>query len=173
MAKTRKDEFSQIGYIQVVESGANTLTFNGLSVFSNILEPKGLVIHQIEYDLDENQRNLVIANADSIVYGLTGADDLTAISLDDAQVYDMGRIMGYTIATAAGTSWEDRFSPFIRDFTDLPGGGRLVPADRIYGFVLGGSLAGPVTLNVRFHFTIMDLTAQQYLELAQALRVLT
>lgn len=171
MAKA-KDKFSQVGFISVTESAANTLTFDGISVFSNILTPKAILIHRVYYVLLDDQIDLLLADADVITYGLCGDNSMTAITYDDARVYDLQSVgihdAGGTPATY--TFWK---APVIIDFGTLPGGGKLVPADRLYAFVKGSSLASAVSLSARFEFTLVDLNAQEYIELAQALRVLT
>jgi len=167
----QKDMFAQVAYIVNVESAANTLTFQALSVFSNILTPKGILIHRVEYFIAPVDYNKIVAADDSIVFGLAGDDSMTTVALSDAQVYDYQRIGVYVYGTPATA--ELIYIPIIMDFSSLPGGGRLVPADRIYSFIQGVSLASATTVECRFHFTMVDLSAQEYLELAQALRVLT
>ena len=165
-----KDVFSQIAYMQCVESGANTLTFNGLSVFSNVLSQKGLVLHRIEYLLKTGTMALLIAEGDGIAVGLSGSDSLTQVGTDDPEVYDLLRGYREDQGTAAsGALW---VTPTVVDLTGLPGGGKLVPADRLFAFALGVSLASAITVLVRVHFTLLDLTPADYLELAQAMRVL-
>lgn len=167
----KKDEFSQIAYMTVTETALNTLTFQGMSVFSNILTPKGMVIHRIEYECPVANQALIAASNDYLTFGIAGDDTLTAIVLSDAKVYDYQTVALREVGTPASAFL---FSTMhIIDFTQLPGGGRLVPADRVYMFVEGVSLTGPATVSARLHFTLKDLAPQQYIELAQALRVLT
>lgn len=171
MAKMKTDVFSQIGYIQVTESAANTLTFNSLSVFSNILTPKGLLIERIEYYPSSAMYVEMTTAADSITFGVAGDDSMATVALDDPQVYDHNTVVRLDFGTAGSASLRD--SPIIKDFSGLSGGGRLVPADRVYVYLKGNGLASAGTMTIRFHFTVVDLDAQEYLELAQALRVLT
>ncbi|GAG65945.1 unnamed protein product [marine sediment metagenome] len=166
-----KDKYAQMGYIAVSESGANTLTFGGISVFSNILTPKGLLIHDVKYNVPAASQNLILDEADAVTFGLAGDDTMSAVSLDDAQVYDYN-VLGLVVDGAPATSSLIEIPKFI-DFSHLPGGGKLVPADRLYAYVQGFSLATPASMNLRFNFTVVDLSAQEYIELAQALRVLT
>lgn len=169
MAK-RTDKYSQIGYISLVESAANTLTFAGLSVFSNVLQPQGLLIHKIEYNVSHNSLNLLLAADDYIQFGLGGDDSQTAIALENASTYDYN-LYGYKI-NGTPANGELFLMPVVRDFSQLPGGGKLVPADRIYGYIKGNSVASACVATIRFAYTIIDMSAQEYLELAQALRVL-
>lgn len=170
MAKS-KDKYAQLGFMDVVESAANTLTFSGISVFSNILTPKGLIIHDVEYNVPSSEYALILDSSDGITFGLAGDDGMTSVSLNDAQVYDYNVIGEWEKGTPATAILLD--IPKRVNWAHLPGGGMLVPADRFYMYVQGSSIADPVTMNCRFHFTLVDLSPQEYIELAQALRVLT
>lgn len=170
MAKERKDEFSQIGYIQVVQSGANALTFTGITILTSFLANTAMLIHTISYEILASAFALMTTATDFIAVGLAGSDSLVSTALSDPEVYDSRTLIRNDFGTAAsGSLWE---SPLMTDFTALPGGGVLVPADRIYGWVASSGLASAVSVKMRFRFTVIELTAQQYLELAQALRVL-
>ena len=171
MAVSKKTEkFSQIGYLQVVESAANTLTFAGMSVFSNVLSNQGMIIHSAEYNLSGATLALPVASGDSVAFGLSGSDSLTSIDLDDPEVYDFNKYIRVDYGTAAtGVPF---MQPYKFDFTGLPGGGMLVPADRLFAYVQGASVAAAATVSVRFRYTLITLGAQDYLELAQTLRVL-
>lgn len=169
MAKA-KEQFSQIGYLTVSESAAGTLTFAGLSVFSNVLGQKGMVIHRAEYFRLPAAIGLLIADDDRLEFGISGSNSMTDIDLDDPEVYDYNLCIMEAYGTAANIlEFQD---PILKDWSNLPGGGLLVPADRLYMWIRGSSLASAASMSVRFWYTILDLSAQDYLELAQALRVL-
>jgi len=165
-----KEQFAQLGYVTVTESAANTLTFNGLSVFSNVLTQRGMVIHRVEYNLPAATLLELGANAEAVAFGLSGANTITTIALDDAEVYDYNQMRVTSFGVAANSIVQ--VGQVIKDFSQQPGGGKLVPADRIYAWAKGTGLANPIEVNARFDFTILELSAQEYLELAQALRVL-
>lgn len=165
-----KELYSQIGYLQVVESAANTLTFNGLSVFSNVLGQKGMLLHRIEYYLPPATIDLLAADNDALLFGMSGTNTLTSITLDNAEVYDYSDLKVNEFGTGANVLLIN--GVHIKDYGNLPGGGKLVPADRLYAWCKGENLNSAATVNARFDFTILDLSAQDYLELAQSLRVL-
>jgi len=169
MPKT-KDQYCQLGYISVAETAANTLTFAGLSVFSNVLAQKGMVISRIEYLLSNTSMSYLEDDNDALMVGLSGDDGLSSIDLDDPSVYDIINIMMVSSGTP-GTIIRN-LVPIVKDFSQMPGGGLLVPADRVYGYIQGTSLAGGGSVRIRFWYRIIDFTAQEYLELAQSLRVL-
>jgi len=169
MAKT-KDMYSQIAYMTVTESAANTLTFAGMSVFSNILSQQGMILHRAEYLITATAYSQFNSTGDSLKFGLAGDDGLSTISQDDPEVYDQKRI--YRIDVGAAAQGVFLNMPIETDFTRLPGGGMLIPADRLYLFAEGTGLAAAVTCSARVHFTLKALSAADYLELAQAMRVL-
>lgn len=165
-----KDLYSQIAFLNVTESGAATLTFNGLTIATNVLQQSGMIIHRVEYEFNGATLAILNSTSDTWQFGLSGSDSLTTISLQDPEVYDENRIIRVDLGTA-GTGMFVAM-PIIKDFTNLPGGGRLVPADRLYLFLVGSGTASAGSMNARVHFTITDLNAESYLELAQSLRVL-
>jgi len=167
---TTKELFAQMGYISVTESAANTLTFAGLSVFSNVLGQKGMVIHRIEYDLPPATLLELSGEGDALIFGLSGTNSLTSILLDSPEIYDYESWYIKHIGTAAVAL--DRKGVVAKSYESLPGQGILVPADRLYAYLKGTGLGNPVNIKARFWYTILDLSAEQYLELAQSLRVL-
>lgn len=169
MAKM-KERFSQIGYLSLTQSAANALTFDGLSVFSNVLSQRGMVLHSVEYVVARLSVALLVDNADDIYFGLCGDDSLAVISMSNAEVYDYTTLFAKENGVAANDILVEM--PIRRDFGMEPGGGRLVPADRVFMYVGSSSLADVATVSCRFHYTILDMSAQDYLELAQSLRVL-
>ena len=165
-----KEKYSQIGYIAVTESAAATLTFNGLSVFSNVLSNSAMIIHRVAYHFRRTDYTTLVADQDQVIFGLAGDDQMSSVRMDDAEVYDYNDVISKHDGTAG--SAQLIFQPKVNDFGMLPGGGLIVPADRVFAFVQGVSVAAAFVLTCRFHFTIEELTPADYLELAQAMRVL-
>jgi hypothetical protein len=165
-----KDIYSQLAYLEVVESAANTLTFAGMSVFSNVLSQRGMLLHRVLYTFSETQLAKLANSGDGLAFGLCGDDQMDSVSPADARVYDSNRVMRIDMGAAA--TGHMFHCPFMRDFTDLPGSGMLVPADRLFGYVKGISLGSALEIWIRVHYTLIDMGAQDYLELAQAMRVL-
>ena len=166
----KKDEFSQIGYISTVQSGANALTFSGITIMSSFLANSAMLIHQVEYTLDGGVYAEMTTAADTVTVGLAGSDGMATVALSDPEVYDFHRQTRVDLGVAA--SGVLHREPLVAEFSRLPGGGVMVPADRIFAYIGSTGLASAGFVDVRFRFTILELTAQQYLELAQSLRVL-
>lgn len=169
MAKTSgKDLFTQTMYIKTVESAANTLTFNGFGTMSPILNT-AYIIHRIEYYVAEMFPYLLGAG-DKILFGIALADSLASVILTDPRLFDARSVIWHSVGTPANYSLH--YDPYVVDFTALPGGGRIIPADNIYLYVCGASLAGALTVVSRIFYTAIDLSAQEALEILQSYRLL-
>lgn len=165
-----KDNYSQVAYIAVTESAPNTLTFNGVTLISNLLSQQGMVIHRVLYNISVATMEELAQTGDAYTYGLAGDDNLSSVIINQAEVYDFNRLV--KLLTLTGDSALIENCTKVVDFTGLPGGGKLVPADRVYIFTMGTALVAATTIGCRIDFTIVDLGAADYLELAQSLRVL-
>jgi len=165
------DVFPQYFGLTTVESAANTLTFQQLQTGGQLFEKRALIIHRLDYVLSLATWNLLLATGDLVEFGISLSNLLTTIPITDPNVVDLYQVKRNSDGTAA-SGW-DSHSPLVRDFSMLPGGGLIVPAFPIYGFIRGTSLASPGTMAVRGYFTIKELNPQDYVELIQALRVIT
>lgn len=157
------DNFANVIYDAVTESGANTLTFEEINVGLNIFDKVGMVIHLIEYS---NHINLLQADDDSITFGLTQSNGWTTVDPSESSIitYEDFSIAGF--GTAANAL--QRQTPYVRDFSTLPGGGILVTPKPLYLFAKGTNLGSAATVKVRIYFTIMKLKPEEYFELLEA-----
>lgn len=166
-----KDEFAQKMYLTVTQSAANTLTFSqAVNLGVGLMNSMAIVIHEIKWVIPYAVMSELTANQDRFTIGLVGDNSLTDLTLDQPAVYDLFNMEAF-VATAAGFAFTDQYPK--SNLTNLPGGGLIVPADRVYlGFTSGG-FAAAQTAGALVYFTLKPLKAEQYLELAQALRVFT
>jgi len=70
---------------------------------------------------------------------------------------------------SVGVAVERYEVPLVSDFTSLPGGGKLVPANPLW---IGGMTEGAAAASVfraQVEFTFVQLSDQEYLELIQSL----
>lgn len=173
MAKSgsARDQFAQLAYIDNLQSAVNTIHFAGLSVFSNILSNQGMVIHRIQHFVSINSWLDLDADNRSIRVALVGDDSMTSLAQDDPRVYDFRLILRQDSAGAAANFVITK-SPLDIDYSMLPGGGLLVPADRLWTGIESANLTIAAQVQTRIWFTLRTLSAQDYLELAQAMRVL-
>lgn len=163
-------EFAEIVYASVTESAANTLTFQKMETGHGVLDKKAWIIHRLEFYLSATDINRLGAADDVISIALTTSNLISSLDLSSAAVIDVIEF-NQLQATAVGFTLFDK--PWIRSFTDLPGGGRLVLPNPLYLAVKGTSLAAAVTAKVRIVFTAMDMETDDWLQIVEQTRLLT
>ena len=170
MAKGQ-DKFAQFFYMSVTMSAANTLTFAKLALGISMFDYAGLLLHRIEYSPSIATYAEVNAANDQITFAVTGSGSIAALSGDQPEVYD--RLTVGAVVAGTPASLLHKHTPEIHDFTDLPGGGILVPAQDIYFAAVSSGFAGAGIGNCRVYYTVVELQPIDYLELVQRLRVLS
>lgn len=171
MAKIKTDVYANIAFLRVTESAPNTLTFAQLQMANTLMTEKAaLIIHRIDWWVDG--MFLTDANGDTAAFGLSLSDRI--LSLVDPSAPELLAwhqfTMVYTGVPANASIFQQ---PIMEDFTSLPGGGLLVPADRIYVGVKGGSLTAVSSAICRFFYTVKPLDTSDYWELIEARRIMT
>lgn len=163
------DEFSNIVYTSVTESVANTLTFQQIQTGYGSLQKTGWIISRLEYYLTAADLNKIAAADDVLQIALTTSNLLTDLSLANASVIDLFQLEKLS-ATEVGFGFMPQ--PMARDFSDLPGGGRLVLPYPLYLAAKGTSLGSATSPAVRIFFTERELGPDEWMELAQSQRLL-
>jgi hypothetical protein len=171
MPSASGDLFSQRAYISVTESVAGTLSFQQLTTGAALFERRAMVIHRMRYFWRFPTWNLLLDTSDYLFAGLSTNGTLTSVLPVDPNVIDFHRWQVFE--NGAPASSEIIETPTVLDFTTLPGGGKIIPAFPVYGFVQGVSLASVVTCDIEFDFTARVLKAEEYIELVEASRVIT
>lgn len=173
MAEKKKaaDQFANIAYLSVTESAANTLTFAQLQMATMMMDAKyALIIHRAEWFIGDLAS--LNSSTDRINIALTLTDRITDIG-DQSQpeVLFYQRIARFDLGAAATGNFVD--FPKSRDFTNLPGTGILVPADRLYIGIQGAGAAAAMQVNMRLYYTVKELETADYWDLIEARRVMT
>jgi len=163
------DQFANVIYGSVTESAAGTLTFTKLETGYGSLNRVGWVVHKLEFYLAVGMSSLIIDNADAIQMAVTKSNLISSVTLDQAAVIDLCQ-MQFSYRTSVGFAMD--MQPIIRDFTMLPGGGKLVLPYPLFLAVKGISLASAVTVATRISFTEQELTDKDWLELVEQTRLL-
>lgn len=169
--KKSGDTFANIAYLSVIESAANTLTFAALQLATTLMTEKAaLIIHRAEFNLT----NLAVLNSttDYTDICLTVSDRLTAAhDLSAPELLFFRRTQRIDFGTAASGVFRD--DPVAVDFTSLPGGGIIVPADRLYVGICSVGAANPNGVQMRLFYTVKSLEIADYWDLVEARRVMT
>jgi hypothetical protein len=168
------DEFSQVAALTVTEPAANTLTFVQLQGTSpGLFSHTAWIINQVEYYPAADDIGLLLQNAgDWVEFGISTTNKLTVLGISDANIVDIAQLITGQGAPAADQAHIHRL-PIVRDFSNLPGGGLIIPAYPLYGFVAGIGLANPFTVYIRLRFITKELKPDEYIELVEASRIIT
>lgn len=164
-----KDLFVNQAYLEVVESGANTLTFNKLETGVSIHEKVGWVISRIDYDMAVAIANFG-AEGDEVRFGLCTSDAISVASLAQSAVIDFNKLTRHDIGTAASGFLTKQ--PFQKDFSNLPGGGILVPPNPLFAWVQGAALTSAMTVRARMFYTVKVLKLEDFWELVELRRMI-
>lgn len=165
------DKFANIAYLKVTESSAATLTFAQLQLANNLISEKAaLILNRAEFMVSGlaslNSTGDYVDIALTVSDRVTPLDDLSQPEILFHQAVE--RVDHGTAATSHLVEW-----PFTRDFNSLPGGGILVPADRLYLGIKGTGTTPAISAIMRLYYTVISLTTDDYWELIQARRVMT
>lgn len=164
------DKYVQKAYAAVTLSAANTLTFSEINTGLAMFEKVAWIIHRIQWFLASATIQELVANDDYIQCALVGSDKMTSFGLDDQAVYDLFAIDAMVSGTPA--SGLLIVQPFVRDFSNLPGKGIIVPPRPLYVACTSAGFTVAASINVRIEFTYVKLKADEYWELVEATRII-
>lgn len=163
MAKTKVDAYVNRLYGDVTMSAANTLTFAQILLGVGLFQGMALLIHRVLWYPVATTLREVVAAADSFNMALTSSNRVVDIlETSDPAVLCRKSVIGIGVGT------EPFEVPFITDFSTLPGGGKLVPANPLYVAMASGGFAAAGRTRVEIESTFIELASNEYLELLQA-----
>ena len=163
--KTAVDQFVNRALVQVTTSAADALTFTQMRFGMGIFTGTALVINRIEWtflNLDE-----MAAVTDILHMAITNRDDLAALGPDNMNVLAYKRLQGLAIGTPA--SWHMADMPYVTDFSQLPGGGLIVPANPLFMAVGTDGFAAAATVQAIMYYLTKELVDADFIELVQSL----
>lgn len=163
------DKFANIAFVSVVESAINTLTFRKLETAVSVYEKVAWLISRIEYFININTTTFA-ATGDSVIFGLTTSNTITAINIAQNAVFDYFNLARFDFGTAA--SGELVTSLRMKDLSTLPGGGLLVPPNPIYLGVQGAAAPAVFTVEARIFFTVVTMKTEDFWELVEMRRMI-
>lgn len=166
-----KDKFDQFMHLSVTQSAANALTFGQVAIGGAVFEYAGIIFTRVEYYLEATAISELVANADALDLALTGSDGLTDLSVDQPQLYD--RITLEVAVSGAPATAQIIEMPIIHDFSSMPGGGLMVPAQTLFIGMDSAGCAAAQTGVIRAYYHVEKLTAADFIELVQRYRVLS
>jgi len=162
-SKVRFDQYANKAVALVTMSAANTLTFEQIRFGVGTFQGVGLLIHRVEYVLSAASIRELVASTDSLAMAVTRSDDYT--SLD---AVDPGMI-AVKFVTGLAANVETMINPLVTDYSELPGGGLIVPANPIYVGLTTAGAAAASAVRVIIYFTFLQLADKDYIELIQSM----
>lgn len=163
--KVRKDLYTNVAFQRLTMSAANTLTFQQIQFGVGIFQGVALILNRIGYVLSPATIREIAAVTDYIAFGLVSSNRLTGVNLArDPAVISSISLIG--VSAAPPTSLVQM--PIWADFTNLPGGGRLVAANPLYLAMEGAGMAAAGVIDVELDFQFVQLSDAEYLELIQS-----
>lgn len=174
-SKSGVDKFANIASISVTESAANTLTFKKLETGIALFDKIAWVIHRLETYLSIPDAGLLNSDTDSLFFGLTASNTVSTLlngaTQTDPSIFYGGRWRRSDFGTAATAILH--LAPWVIDFTNLPGGGLIVPPSPLYGAAQGSGCAAASTVIFRLYYTNLPLSPDEYWELVESRRMIS
>lgn len=163
MAKRRAgaDLFINRAQVRLIMSAANILTFIQIRFGMGIFTGTALVIAAIDWV--PQTFNAISATTDKLEMALTNRDDLTSLNPNNMNVLVYKQLQPNGVATIVGDM------PLRSDFSSLPGGGLIVPANPLF---IGVATAGYValeTVDATIYYLTKELADADFIELVQSL----
>jgi hypothetical protein len=156
--------------MRVTETAANTLTFAKLEAAISLFEKVAFCLHQIDYHVDL-LNNVFDANQDYLLFGVAVSNSLTDVTALRSEIVDANKVTRTDYGTAGNAEYMR--NPIIqKKFSELPGGGILVPPNPLYLFGQGSGLTAAVSVVARVFYTVKELKPEEYWELVEMRRVL-
>jgi hypothetical protein len=162
----RKDEFPNLLVQALTASASNTITFGEINIGLNIFDKIGILIQRLEMDMVDI--SLMTATGDQYIGGIVSSNNLTSLNIDQAEVIHQVALERLDSGTAASAVIQQK--PAVTDFSNLKGGGLLVPPKPLYFAVHASGLASANTVRFRMYFILHSLTDANYLELLETRR---
>lgn len=169
-SKSIAGEYASSATVTVIESAANTLTFEKLEAGISIYDHVGWVLTRVEWRPRVAAYQQFNGSGDALQMALTMSNALAALSDSDPSTYAMKTIARLDLGTAASGAIFP--TSLVDDFSGLPGGGLLVLPSPLYLGVAGSGLAAATTVTVKMYFKSIDMTQDDYFNLVQARQLL-
>ncbi len=159
--KTAVDVFVNRAMATITMSAADTLTFEQLRFAVGTFQGVALVIHRIEWTMLVATCRSLVAATDNLDMALVTNDNLTAIDPTDQDV------LATMSVVPVATTVAPHYRPLVSEFSDLPGGGLIVPANPIFLAMDTGGFAAAGAARVVIYYTFKQLADKDYIELVQ------
>lgn len=163
MAKRPEDRYTNLASASVTESAVGTMTFSELVTGISLGQGMGILIDQIDYTFNRATMDLLVAASDEIGAGWFTSNAVTTLNINDRRNIHALRFYAQpTIGTPAGGGALSMMPVVHQFFPPL-----IIAAPRIYFGIRSANIASPALCESRIYFRYIELSSQEYLELAE------
>lgn len=158
----KRDLYTNRAIGNIAMSAANVLTFEKMEFGVGIFQGVALVMHKVDFYPTTTSLREIVAATDYMVCALTTSDQIADIGDIQAAVIAQLAITGIGVAVASIET------PLSVDFSQLPGGGYILPPNPIYMAMDTTGAVAASAYRVRIYFSFVELADKDYIELIQA-----
>lgn len=164
MARKQEDRYSNVAAAVVTETAAGTLTFTELLTGISLGQGTGLLIDQFDYYPNGATLELLVATGDRFLMGWTVNNTVSSLEpTTSGVIHSMRMSVEPVIGTPASGGHPILMPVSFQFFPSM-----IVASPRLYLGVQSNSLTSAAAGRARIYFRYIDLTSQEYLELAEA-----
>jgi len=156
------DKYANIAAATLQQSAANTLTFGEVLTGISLGQGRGMLIDQVDYWVQRDTRQLMTAADDAVHFGWCSSTNVTSLDdYEDRSIIHAGQVIrnDFGVAASAQMSTDPQVFQFFPPI--------ILAAPRIYFAVNSIGLAAVGTVKSRVYFRYIDLSSQEYLEIAE------
>jgi hypothetical protein len=168
--KAKTDTFANFAAVKVQESAAATQTSVKYAFPFSIMDKMALIISRIEYWLPSFV--MINTSADIFYCAVTASAAVIDIAnqADPLIIDSMATVRTDYGAAASGILTQ---TPFIKDFSALPGGGLITAPSPLYGMVQGVGTTPAALCFIKLFYTYIELATDEYWQLVESRRVIS
>lgn len=168
---SKVDQYSNVAAIYIQESAANTQTSAKFAFPFSIMDKMALVIQRLEYIIG-NTPGAFNGSTDLGTMALTAAATIVNIwNQADPLMIDSYQVTRVDIGAAATGFYLNQ--PYVKDFTNLAGGGLLVAPSPLYGMIQGSGCAAALNGWIKVMYTYLELNSDEYWQLVESRRIIS
>jgi len=162
-----KDVFANRAFKTLTMSAIDTLTFDQIQFGVGIFQGIAMIVNRVEWFPTPGTIQQLVANTDALYMAITNRDDLSDLNPTNQSVLILKTL--HPVIVGAVVSELIKELPIVSDFSSLPGGGLIIPANPIHvgAMMSGGTAAGVVRVIMYFEFK--TLSDAEYIELLQTI----
>lgn len=161
------DQYPNRAFIYLTTSAANTLTFEQVQFGVGLFQGVALVLNRIEWCPDQGSLSELVAAADRFFVALTNRADLASLEPENQNILAYKSLRAMQVGAVVSLNHIEL--PLVSDFSSMPGGGLIMPANPLYIGLETAGFAAVANVRVVMYFTFKQLADAEYIELIQTI----